>query len=240
MLARLRAAAASPDAFVYGAAIFVLHELGLPLPYFRGSTNSSSVSRSTPDSRGGGLPADPSNWTIEQVVQWVSGQSFRAYRQAFRSQLVNGQMLLELTDEDCAEALGMASRLHRRAVLLAVQRLREAHDAGDRGMAGDGGKDAGPGAMRTGSGTAALRRGMSVPQMPDAPMFDCFISYRRAGGADFALLLKVRKTRDDTVPLACIPLSLWSAAPPPCDHRLLPSTAGVPRVGRPDVLPRRG
>lgn len=195
MLARLRAAAASPDAFVYGAAIFVLHELGLPLPYFRGSTSSSSVSRSTPDSRGGGLPADPSNWTIEQVVQWVSGQSFRAYRQAFRSQLVNGQMLLELTDEDCAEALGMTSRLHRRAVLLAVQRLREAQDAGERGVAGgDGGKDVGLGAMRAGSGTAVLRRGVSVPQMQDAPMFDCFISYRRAGGADFALLLKVRGT----------------------------------------------
>lgn len=180
MLARLRALGGSPDAFVYGAAVFILHEFGLPLPYFRGSPGGGPAA---PGSRSGSgaaaLSADPKSWSIEQVAQWVAGQSFRAYRQAFRAQLVCGQMLLELTDEDCAEALGMASRLHRRAVLLAVERLREAH-AHHAEASGDA-RGGGP----------PLRRGASLPQVLDSPMFDCFISYRRAGGADFAQLLKV-------------------------------------------------
>ena len=171
LLSRLRALGASPDAFVYAAAVFILHEIELPVPYFRGSASGGSGPSSL-------LPRDPSTWTIEQVVSWVSGQSFRSYRQAFRSELVNGRMLLELTDEDCAEALGMQSRLHRRATLLAIEDLRSQYESCNESGA-------------AGAPLTSRSRSQLVPMAAEAPLFDCFISYRRAGGADFAQLLKV-------------------------------------------------
>jgi hypothetical protein len=39
------------------------------------------------------------NWSVEQVCDWVTSKSFKAYRAVFRDGLVNGQMLLTITPE---------------------------------------------------------------------------------------------------------------------------------------------
>ena len=39
------------------------------------------------------------NWSVEQVCDWVTSKSFKAYRAVFRDGLVNGHMLLTITPE---------------------------------------------------------------------------------------------------------------------------------------------
>lgn len=213
---RLRALSSSSDPFVYAATIYIIKEIGQPVPYYRGALAGGSTLSADYRST---TPKDPRSWTIDHVATWVSEQSFRAYRQAFSSQLVNGRMLLELTDEDCAESLGVPSRLHRKAILLAVEALRSSCEA-----------------TSTSGTKSAAAPDIPVPaaEPAESALFDCFISYRRSGGADFAQLLKVRLA----FPHKRVQLVLaWGRA-----HRSnssTPSKAGVPRSCRPDLFSRR-
>ncbi len=78
---------------------------------------------------------------------------------------VSGRMLLAMTDPLLVE-LGVKNALHRLAIKFAIEDLQASSGPDDRAVAG--------------AHAAPLRQS-----------FDVFLSYRRAGGADFAQLLKV-------------------------------------------------
>lgn len=86
-----RVCASSPDPFVYAAAVFLMRKLHLAIPQYRSSAFSN------PSSEINKIPVV--NWSVEQVCDWVTSKSFKAYRAVFRDGLVNGQMLLTITPE---------------------------------------------------------------------------------------------------------------------------------------------
>lgn len=109
--------------------------------------------------------------------------------------MVNGRVLASLTEGDL-EAVGVGHALHRRAIIFAVEELaaaaggdaaRAAAAAADTGAGGHGGM----GGMG-GSGSGALSAAESAMLSGRDPAYDVFISYRRAGGADFAHLIKLQ------------------------------------------------
>jgi len=61
------------------------------------------------------------------VLQQVGSKSFRSYRHIFREGLVNGQMLLSITN-DVLEQNKISNIWHRQSILLAVAKLREASE----------------------------------------------------------------------------------------------------------------
>ena len=61
------------------------------------------------------------------VFQQVGSKSFRSYRHIFREGLVNGQMLLSITN-DILEQNKITHIWHRQAILFSVAKLREASD----------------------------------------------------------------------------------------------------------------
>lgn len=123
--------------------------------------------------------SQPSGWTEDQVTEWVKAQRFGQYTTQFRDAWVDGDMLLKL-DDQCLLDMGIAHRVHRLYVLREIQQLREAachspprprpvHSVSRQHS--DFNSDA-AGAIVGGH-------------------FDCFISYRRAGGSWLAQLIKV-------------------------------------------------
>jgi hypothetical protein len=169
----LRVCLASKDAFVYSTAAFIARKIGLAVPFHQGDGTPPPADE---------LPPQVAAWSIEQVFVWVGRQSFRAYRAAFRESLVTGRMLVELTDDDLVAA-GVAHALHRRAILHAVSDLVDASAAA---------------ATADPSGSASPSTLAHSPRLARTPScrradggVDVFISYRRAGGSDFAQLIKI-------------------------------------------------
>ena len=80
---------------------------------------------------------------------------------------VSGRMLLAMTDALLIE-LGVKNASHRLAITFAIEDLQAPSDSSALGRAAAG-----------------------APAAPLRQSFDVFVSYRRAGGADFAQLLKV-------------------------------------------------
>jgi len=151
-----RTCASSPDPFVYAASVFIMRKLHLAIPQYRSSHLSD------PSSEINKIPVV--NWSVEQVCDWVTSKSFKAYRAVFRDGLVNGQMLLTITPEILATN-GIHNMWHRQAIMVAVQELKEL--------------------------LAKNASGVLVDQPNLERTCDVFISYRRIGGSDFAQLLKV-------------------------------------------------
>jgi hypothetical protein len=164
----LRACVASRDAFVYSAVIFILRALGMPLPPFRGLRAA--------ESRQAASRRHPETWSIGQVVAWAGQRPFGVYRSVFRTGMVSGKVLLSLTDQELAEN-GVEHSLHRKAILFAIQELKQEAEHAAGGTSSGGGSGGGIGQPHG-------------PLGAGAPAFDVFISYRRAGGEDFAHLLK--------------------------------------------------
>jgi hypothetical protein len=156
--AGLRVCVAHRDAFVYATAGYLLRQLGLAVPFFLGDTGKGSAAGGGEEEAalGGGsassaaaTAAAAASWSIEQVCTWVGKRPFRAYRGAFRDSLVNGRMLLELSDEDLL-AVGVEHPLHRRAILQALGDLVAAGSgsgsgSGSRVGGGEGGAGAAAG-----------------------------------------------------------------------------------------------
>jgi hypothetical protein len=116
-----------------------MRKLHLAIPQYRSSHLSD------PSSEINKIPVV--NWSVEQVCDWVTSKSFKAYRAVFRDGLVNGQMLLTITPEILAtngihnmyiypdlraHFKAVAScvsdgngRWHRQAIMVAVQELKE-------------------------------------------------------------------------------------------------------------------
>ena len=68
-----------------------MRKLHLAIPQYRSSHLSD------PSSEINKIPV--ANWSVEQVCDWVTSKSFKAYRAVFRDGLVNGHMLLTITPE---------------------------------------------------------------------------------------------------------------------------------------------
>ena len=200
VVAALRLAASSADAFIYSAAAFVLREIEQPVPIYRQTRAGGGAG---PDGSAAALSAaNAPSWTTEQVGLWLSRREFKAFRAAFKDGFVNGRMLLRLSDAHL-EDLGVTRPVHRLAVLDAIDDLRTAVAA--NGMRGAMSADAPVGAeVTTARGDSAIA-GVVIAAPPSGAgaqpvgalpasgeAFDVFISYRRAGGADFAQLIKIQ------------------------------------------------
>jgi hypothetical protein len=98
ILAGLRVAASSGDAFVYSGAAFVLHHMTEAVPVYRQRAAEASA-----------LAAPAEAWSIESVAAWVAKQPFRAYKRAFAENLITGRVLLTLSEEDLANTLGVTN-----------------------------------------------------------------------------------------------------------------------------------
>jgi hypothetical protein len=169
VVALLRQCAASPDAFIYTAAITALRRLNLAFPSYRSKDTSAQ------SGRGGTIDT----WSIDAVCEWVGDQTFSTYRPLFRNGFVSGKVLVSLTVDDLCD-LGVTHKIHQRAIRFAIDELCATFVGGSGGGGGGGGGGSGGG-----GGAAPLLKTRASPQ------FDVFLSYRRLGGADFAQLLKV-------------------------------------------------
>ena len=68
----------------------------------------------------------PANlWDAEDVTLWASVQPFREHAPLFRAAWLNGRVLLSLDNTDLV-AMGIERPVHRKAVLVAIDRLRSA------------------------------------------------------------------------------------------------------------------
>jgi len=119
-----------------------MRKLHLAIPQYRSSHLSD------PSSEINKIPVV--NWSVEQVCDWVTSKSFKAYRAVFRDGLVNGNMLLTITPEIletngiknmCVRPVILTAtyacwvtclcfgdgkhRWHRQAFMVAVQELKE-------------------------------------------------------------------------------------------------------------------
>ena len=100
---------------MYAAVTYLLHELGETYPLYRSSLRGKDALV---------LSASHANeWTIDQVCSWVGMQPFRSYRANFRDHMINGAMLLTLTDAEL-EAADISNLLHRKNILFAIEDLR--------------------------------------------------------------------------------------------------------------------
>lgn len=70
-------------------------------------------------------PAPPvPTWTIRDVMDWVESIDFQEYRDRFCHQMVDGDILLLLTEDDLKNEIGMVSGLHRTRFLRSLHTLK--------------------------------------------------------------------------------------------------------------------
>lgn len=69
------------------------------------------------------LSMDISSWTEEEVRQWLDEQNFSNYATSFCENMINGEMLLSLTESELEQDLKIENRLHRRRLLLEIGKL---------------------------------------------------------------------------------------------------------------------
>jgi hypothetical protein len=77
----------------------------------------------------GSEPPETSLWTVGDVSHWLDSMTLGQYKDAFADAAVDGAFLLELSDEDLRNTLGMEHNLHRKKILTTVARLRAAEEA---------------------------------------------------------------------------------------------------------------
>jgi len=90
------------------------------------STSTSSSSSSAPKPLPKGIPVD--KMTGDQVLAWLSAPDFefaQPYISAFKSHGVNGGILVELSQEDMEQELGITSRLIRKRLLQEIDNLKK-------------------------------------------------------------------------------------------------------------------
>lgn len=67
-------------------------------------------------------------WTCADVQYWVKKIGFEEYVEKFAKQMVDGDLLLQLTENDLKHDVGMISGLHRKRFLRELQTLKVAAD----------------------------------------------------------------------------------------------------------------
>ncbi|EGT45532.1 hypothetical protein CAEBREN_21367 [Caenorhabditis brenneri] len=63
-------------------------------------------------------------WTIRDVMDWVESIDFQEYRDRFCQQMVDGDILLMLSEEDLKNEIGMRSGLHRTRFMRSLHTLK--------------------------------------------------------------------------------------------------------------------
>lgn len=69
------------------------------------------------------LNLDIAAWTEHEVRQWLDEQNFSHYAASFCENMINGEMLLSLTEAELEQDLKIVNRLHRRRLLLEIGKL---------------------------------------------------------------------------------------------------------------------
>lgn len=70
------------------------------------------------------FPPEARFWTKEDVGQFLITLGLKQYREAFAEAAVDGDFLLALDPNDCADVLGVEHALHSKKLFLAIDRLR--------------------------------------------------------------------------------------------------------------------
>ena len=70
------------------------------------------------------FPEDIAVWTVEDVCRWLDTISLSQYKRAFREGSVDGSFLTELRSEDLRDVLGMEHELHRKKVLVMINKMK--------------------------------------------------------------------------------------------------------------------
>lgn len=103
--------------------------------------SSSALSAGTPQSDHRSSSAIPNqnfdkssavrveSWSINDVSKWLTSISLSQYQTAFKEGAVDGSFLIELTDDDLRNTLGVEHRLHRKKILFSIRCLKNYADA---------------------------------------------------------------------------------------------------------------
>ena len=70
------------------------------------------------------FPPEARFWTKEDVGMFLTSLGLRQYRDAFAEAAVDGDFLLALDPNDCADVLGVEHALHSKKLFLAIEKLR--------------------------------------------------------------------------------------------------------------------
>eukprot|EP00009_Paramoeba_aestuarina_P000351 CAMPEP_0201513852 /NCGR_PEP_ID=MMETSP0161_2-20130828/5823_1 /ASSEMBLY_ACC=CAM_ASM_000251 /TAXON_ID=180227 /ORGANISM="Neoparamoeba aestuarina, Strain SoJaBio B1-5/56/2" /LENGTH=457 /DNA_ID=CAMNT_0047910227 /DNA_START=448 /DNA_END=1821 /DNA_ORIENTATION=+ len=173
VLQALRNIAASHDPFIFSLAIVCLEAMGEAIPTYRPEKTEEK-----------NLPSDINDWSIDHVCEWVGKQTFKGYRTCFREGLVSGDVLIQLDDE-LLEEMGIEKKVHRLAVLSAIERLKSSME---KEMEEGGKKDKEKEQSMLQSTDSVMDIG--ALEIKKENLIDVFISYRRKGGSVLAHLLR--------------------------------------------------
>ena len=64
-------------------------------------------------------------WSVEDVVAWVSRAGFQEYSSAFNDCGVDGDMLLQLTDEEIKDDIGIHNGILRKRFIRELKELKK-------------------------------------------------------------------------------------------------------------------
>lgn len=110
---------------------------GINMPSIAGqdlSTSGAPGAQFKPPLKPGQLPGqetvDVRLWTVSDVCGWLETLMLGQYKDAFADAAVDGPFLLELTEEDLLNTLGVEHPLHRKKIIAGILRLRKERDAG--------------------------------------------------------------------------------------------------------------
>lgn len=70
------------------------------------------------------FPPEVRFWTKEDVGHFLTTLGLRQYREAFAEAAVDGDFLLALDANDCADVLGVEHALHSKKLFLAIDKMR--------------------------------------------------------------------------------------------------------------------
>ena len=70
------------------------------------------------------FPEKTEEWTVDDVCRWLDTIALSQYKRAFGEGAVDGSFLTELRNEDLRDILGMEHELHRKKVLVMIDKLR--------------------------------------------------------------------------------------------------------------------
>lgn len=72
------------------------------------------------------LPADPAQWSVNDVAEWLSMKGFSQYAPTFKGHSINGDALLGLTAEKLLTEFEVKSLGHRKKILFRIRDLKRA------------------------------------------------------------------------------------------------------------------
>merc|ERR1719399_490308 len=87
----------------------------------------------TPALKPGQLPGQESfevpSWSVDDVGGWLDTLALGMYREDFADSAIDGAFLLDLTDDDLRNTLGIEHNLHRKKIMQSIKRLRKSAKA---------------------------------------------------------------------------------------------------------------